>query len=369
MGLRLPSLQHHAILAINRAMNPLLKRYLKVFLALLVVASSLWAYLWFSAAKTLEKSLSNINNDLINLSFEKLDVSGFPFKMALTIKNGKLKYSHINLDFDKLKFTTNIQLNRLNIELPSQTNMSFMFNKEMRSLSITNTKEAFIKLKDYNSFNTLNVINALKNSISPFSNFFITKLHIHANELLIKNTLNNKDMAKESLNCVFNFEKKTDIITQTDLNINFVENALNDHIAHNLDNIEVNGSVRVLSKKDKDINFIDYLIFDPLKIKVNNTVFSLNGNLEQDSADNTIFKINLGADNWMELLNTFLNQGIISEDRHQVIINIITEITGAKTTEAPINIKVQTEGNKGVRVGNTSAYRLISYFDKFISTP
>ena len=29
MGLRLPSLQHHAILAINRAMNPLLKRYLK----------------------------------------------------------------------------------------------------------------------------------------------------------------------------------------------------------------------------------------------------------------------------------------------------------------------------------------------------
>lgn len=340
-------------------------------LATLVLVITLWSYCWLMFEKHIKSSILDYKTDNFKFASEEVKISGFPFRFNIEISNPRININNLNYSAESLKISSNILFNSLQIDFPEVTNLRFIFNDDLYNINVKSDEKVSLKLKEKSIVNTFAVIYSSLTNSSITESMFIENVKFQAKDVILSNTANNKDFSKISLILNIDFNQKSPISTYSEIKFNFSENILdtNEHIAHKLSKLLVIGDLELLTRNDKNLILVDYADINKLDITANDSVFKLKGTLDKDEKENSNFKFHLNVENLIHMLDDLLNKNVISKDRYDILLVILKEITGSKTPESSFNINLYSDPMRGIKIGNSSLYRIGIYLNKFISTP
>lgn len=340
-------------------------------LATLVLIITMWSYCWLMFENHLKSSILDFKTDNFKFASEKVKISGFPFRFNIEISNPRINFNNLNCSAESLTISANMLFNFLQIDFPELMNLRFIFNNDLYNINLKSPAKVSLKLKERSIANTLAVIHAALTNSSIFEPMFLENIEFQAKDVILSNTINNKDFSKISLILNIDFNQKSPISTYSEIKFNFSENALdtNEHLAHKLSKLFLIGDIELLTRSDNNLTLVDYAEINKLDITANDSVFKLKGTLDKDEKDNSNFKFYLNVENLIHMLDDLLNKNVISKDRYDILLVILKEITGSKAPESSFNINLYSDPMRGIKIGNSSLYRIGIYLNKFISTP
>lgn len=347
-------------------------KYFKIFIFTIIALVFAMAGSWFITANSIKKACKN-KYEAFSSTFEKIDISGFPFKFIVTIENSKLKYNNsLYIEFDKLTAQTDYSFHELDIQLPQKILTSFNLKNQAHHLTIVSNGNFYLNFEEINSNNSLSILEAVCfNNIAALE-LKLKNFKFHADELLVSNTLNNQAIANEKFDINLHFDQLPPTSTRTEAKINLEENVLNaqEYFLHNLNNIALNLDVNFVIRKNGSTKPIDEAVFNQLDLLLNQTKFSLSGNLKQ----NKILqfpKLNLSLEitNWNALLDNLYEKQVISKGKQEVILEALNKVTGGTQENSPIKTSIFSTANNQFMIGRMPLLGFSMYINKFITTP
>ena len=112
---------------------------------------------------------------------------------------------------------------------------------------------------------------------------------------------------------------------------------------------------------------LPFIDFKSVKIGFDDIQFIVSGTIQDDKNGKTIFDINLTANGWNNLLEILRKDGILSNERSEIITSAIKDITGEEILQNTINFKIHNHGRE-IMLGKKSIFTLVKYSKEFITS-
>lgn len=347
-------------------------KYLKIFIFTIIALVVATASSWFITANAIKKACKN-KYEAFSSTFEKIDISGFPFKFIVTIENSKLKYNNsLDIEFDKITAQTDYSFHELDIQLPKKIITSFNLKNQAHHLTIVSNGNFYLNFEEINSNNSLSILEAVCFNNTAGLELKLKNFKLHADELLISNTLNNQAIASEKFDIKLHFDQLPPASTRTEAKINLEENVLNaqEYFLHNFNKIALNLDLNFIIRKNGPTNPIDEAVFNQLDLLLDQTKLSLSGNIKQNKIIQ-FPKLNLSLEisNWNALLDNLYKKQVISKGKQEVILEAINKVTGGIQENNPIKTSIFSTANNQFMIGRMPLLGISMYVNKFITTP
>ncbi len=355
----------------------------KIITIFLLILTLCYVAAWFYAADHLKKIASNFQykNENTNLSFDKIEVSGFPFALEAELSDIRFGYHlhnsliHLGLDFisDSVKLKTNILFTKALIKFPEQSSIIITNDDKILKFKIKSDEEHYLQLTEKSMFNTYKALAYLYTS----NNVFLENLNLERIEYKSKG-LNfiDADTLKEILTTN----------SALDLKIGYKSDAINhfafktEHLINILDNKYVNHNFKQFSSKiDISTKLKSYgeilsilaADFNIVNFKLDDFSLTLNGhakNNKNDSKDNSnSVDLNLKIVNLQKLITQLINENTLSPERTSILQHFMKAATGEEEVN-DAEIKIYNSKDNSIRVGNLDFINAKAYLHQFLTS-
>lgn len=308
-----------------------------------------YMFIWKEVKQHIVKIL-NTNNVYYEVSYDKIDVAGFPFIIKTTVNNLRVKVINksytLSINFDKLKIRNLIFTKNINLLVDGVITIKNNQNENYSKISIGNHTIDFDLDSEFKA-----------NNIDAFiSNLIIKNYKDNINNLT--NNLNNTTLKLITTNDI-DYENKTIRINIDDIKTIFKDkdNILESNFEIIFSNIREYNNNNIVSMK----NLVDTFVFNDIS---NNYSLNLEGNYNVNSYTRSgILDANVSIMNYNYLISAINNDSDFLFDKNLLlngvqILELIPKNNKDTKTERHYNIKSDTN-NKKFFINNVEINRLI----------
>ncbi len=344
----------------------------------LFVSLSLYSGLWFWSAHQLKQKLKETiySSERTTLSFNKVKIYGFPFKLKAKINNLYFRYRFnnniFNLSFEvfanDLTVKTNLFFNHAMISFPNKSALIFTRDNKASKFEISSDHNHYLEIYDANLINLHKIVKSLYHKKLPESSEFnLERIVYHSKNLNFtdqdnKTAIMNSDANIDS-KMLYEENRVSGIELKTRNLINIKDKQFFDtffsKIFSEIDfyaNIRSHDNMFIVNKTD----------LRSLKLDINELNVNLSGKTEIDQSKKTIVNFQLQLKNLKNFLQDLQENKIISTGQNTVIENFFHEITGKDIIDSQLNIPIYSTKEDSIRLGNADISIFTSYAQLFL---
>lgn len=354
---------------------------IKLALALLFLFVVSYSIAWFYLANKFEAQVKNLQYKTENIlfSFSDAKISGFPFWITAKLKDIKFNYNKNlkasespSLDFlsDSLEVKTNILFNKIRLTLPKESLIKIFNNKNIIQIKIQNDNTHYLELKEKSFFNTNLILSYLKTKdTNLFKNISLKKAIYNSTNLKFINASKDKEIMSNSADLELSFSYKKDKVSGIALksyyDIKFIES---EFIGHKFKNFSSIIAIDTEVKPYGSILAFTAANFNMVKLKIDDSFIQLNGisKLNEDSSSNTDMVLKLHK--LQDFIDNLSNQKIISQERIDIIKELVKQTTGNDTMIDNLEVKIYNTKENEIRIGQISSIDFKSYLHRFMAS-
>lgn len=345
------------------------KKFAKFFILFSLVVVSLYTGTWIYAAHKIKQTLLKEPN----ISYTKLNVTGFPFKIKIKFHDAQINNhdEKLNLStslfFKILKLESNILFHSLKISSLNQLSYDITYQGQTTKLLDIVNGQHYLKLTDANDNNTFQVFKSLlKGKI--YQGFYLKELDYKAQDVKTFDRNTNTQILQNNYDIKLkrkNKEEKTEIEIAKNVNINVVGDRALAPILNKtpFKTFSINSDIKITSRSEGQESSLPLIYVKTLDLKLDETEFNINGSNKENKSGKNNFKFNLTAINLNKLFEQLVKEQILSIENHQILINVLKEITNKDFPQEKIEFTIQND-KLGIKLGNSYVYNLLYHFVK-----
>lgn len=336
-----------------------INRLFKLFISLITLALLSYTGLWFYSSCKIkdlinERSMESEND--FKLSYDKIDVSGFPFKIKTNIdnlvvnyKSDKPKINSIS-SYEKVTLETDLLFKSLKISILGNSASEVSFGDKVTILDSIYKDGCYITLTS-NSYNTIEVIKALYDE-KALNNVKLSQVSFSADNVKNFDRATKTEISTGSTDLKVSFERPSDQLTNTLIKLDAKadippegKKLFSDLInSLPLSKLSIKADIEYQTKlQENGETSTPFLNIAPLKVNLDESTFTVNANVKNDEKGETVFNINLKATEWNDFLQALVNEDIISTERYDAIITFLAEVEGEDFSKEDLNLKLSNE--------------------------
>lgn len=330
-----------------------INRLLKLFIFLLTLALLSYTGLWFYSSHKIKQLISGQfleEESNLKLSYDKINITGFPLKIKADIDNlsinyqsGQPKITSLST-YEKISLETDLLFKSLKIKILGTSTSETLFADKVTILDSIYKDGCYITITSDN-INSLKIIKALYNERS-LNDIKLSRVTFSADNVVNFDRATKAEISNGSTELNVSFDRPSDIVTNT-----FIKLDANADIPQEgrqlfaalikslpLSKISVKADIEHRSELQDENSFTPLLNVKPLEITLDDTTFTVNAMVTNDEKGETFFNINLKVSKWDNFLQALLNEQIISEERYQAITEFLAEVEGDDFSKEEINL-------------------------------
>ncbi|MCT4635406.1 MAG: hypothetical protein N4A31_04060 [Rickettsiales bacterium] len=354
-------------------------RFLKLFIFLVTVALLSYTGLWFYSSYKIKQLISGnfteFDNEL-KLSHDKIDVTGFPFKiradidnLVINYKSDKIKLESIST-YQKVTLETDLLFKSLKIKVLGKSESETSFADKVTILDSIYKDGCYITLTS-DSSNIIKVIKALYNK-EALNDIQLSQASFATDNVITFDRATKTEISKGSTDLKVSFDRPSDKITNTFIKLDAQADVppegkqlFSDLInSLPLSKLLIKADIDHSSKKLEDgTSITSFLNIKPLEIVLDESIFTVNAKITNDDKGETIFNINLKATNWDSFIQALVNEKIISLERYDAIIELFSEIEGDDFSKEELNFTLSNKSGF-MTLDDKPLHSLSKSFDK-----
>ena len=358
-----------------------LRRIFKAIAFFLLLTAITYTGLWFYSSYKIKEAIAEYSTKTETprkFSYEKLDISGFPFKLKLQFHNIRSQYNFdkkplsIASSYDNLDIETNILFNDFKFYPSKKLLHDITYDGKTSKLEDTVKGDFYLELTEANSNNFFKIIKALYKNEIP-QDLDLKSFCYKAEDIISIDRNTNKEVLHSSYDINFIFDKQSDLITDLTIKNNIKLEVIGDRaLIPILDQLPcnkcyINSDIHTLSKKGEDRLFLPFIDIKTLEIGLDETKFTFNGLIKDDSKSQTNININLNVKEWNKLLEKFVEEEILSVEKYDIVLNLISDITGEAPPQPTIDIKISKD-HTGIKLCKKYTSSLVNHLKRFITS-
>ncbi len=355
---------------------------LSIFITLLTVVSyiGLWVYSGYKLKQQITEFVTKPNENF-KLLYSDMKLSGFPFKFKVRFSNLSIQIhpktvNFINdMTYEIVKLETNILFSHIKFSLLGKATSDTAYSDKITSYDTIYKSDCSITLVDSNPVNTAKVIKSLYKN-ENLTDFKIKEFSFIANDLVNIDRFTQKEISNASSIIQVSMDRPSDIITNTSVKVDSTVNLLSGYkeLFKDLLNFQIpfskitlNTDVSYTSKKEEDRSLLPFVDIKTMKINLDETQFSFIGSIQDDQSGRTIINVDFIASEWNKLLENLMMENILSKERYNVILALLSDITGDDFPSNVIEFKISNE-NGALTLGKRPVYSLSNRLEQFLTS-
>ena len=355
------------------------KRIIKLYVIpiSLLIAIGAYSFFWFLLQKNIEQfeKFLQLDTPVWKISYQKAELSGFPFKFKLTIHDLSIKFDskplklRVETKLDKISAETGPLLNEITFTLPNKVTLDFFYRNSFNKWLMESSKMASLKIKEAGWINTLKIIDIINNpEVFNEQEYSLEQVEFRYEDCNFTNlNINKKIFSSDSYNKLL-IDDSGDLFYKASVEarnkLKFIDN---EYLGYNFKNAAYEVDVSAKLKRVQD-NLAQIPLIDIKKFKFNidDFYFNLNGSIKQ--TDSSGFKISFDTSlvKFPEFLDQLVENKSISDSKKQFLVNSLMKISGSDNIEA-VNIKVYNLKDSSLRVGDVSVEEFMDIMSQYNS--
>ncbi|MEK6733945.1 MAG: hypothetical protein AABY27_02425 [Pseudomonadota bacterium] len=344
--------------------------------------SVIYSIIWFYAARNLEILLKEVafkkENQL--LEFEKVKVSGFPFKLKAKVYNLKYHFHYTeeptskftaNFTANSLSICSNILFNKFSFHFPKESMLNVIYDDKFSNIKLISNDEHYIQIKEDHFINLYRVIKHIKDIEKiQYDDITVKQVKYYSKNLdLINESLNKKIVNMDSdfeVNLGYRSDKLRNLALDSSSNINIGEDS---SFKKDSNNIITNIKLETKLKPDDEGDTFSILAakVDNLDLKFNSTKLTFSGEMKDHVNDNLFIEFNLSITDFNNFINLLLSNGKISAEKANILKEAFKAISGSEDIDN-INIRIYNSKDGFIKIGNTDMDSLRLFFQQFLTS-
>lgn len=334
------------------------------FLAILLLALvTFYITAWFIATKEIKSYFSEIEKKNL-FKFEKVSVTGFPFRIKIRIdqleyKNDSIENAKVELATESLKLTTNVFFNKISFYFPKIVKIKTILDQKEKNFKLEAGGNHKMVIKQRNLFNTIKVISSLYNKVDNlFKEFDLYEVDHTSDEVSLYDLEDNSKIIKSSNNLRALFFDQGDT-TSMDLKFNNNINILN-HAKFNINFDFFNSSFDSTIKYKKD-NFLsaEEISVKKSNFQIDDFKLEIIGFVKKEKSKFDL-EINVKLNELRAFLEKLQKQEFISLQQSVAIEQLIQNMTGINCANK-CEFKLYTSKDDEIRFGRLDFNSIINH--------
>jgi hypothetical protein len=351
----------------------------KLIITSVIIAIILIIYtgLWFLMAHQLKELSKDLSYEADNwkISHKTIEVSGFPFNFDLKLKDVNIVYNNkflklkIDTNLDTLGIRTNTAFTYVKFMLPKEMHVDTYYNQKFNQWNFSTKHRPHIKIAVEGLFNTIKIAELI---IDPNKfedqNYNLKEVHYLYKELNFIDKVSNKIVLNSNTDTKLEMdrksEKKLNISLKSSSDINFSDS---DYIGHKFKKITYKADINLETQRaNKTYSSVPLIDVNLLNLSLDKHKISISGDIRKTNNESkTDLKLKIWE--WQSLLNSLLEQKIISLDKKAILDNVMQEITGKEKNEQ-IETEIYTSKEGLIRIGKADIGTVNDYLKQFMVT-
>lgn len=353
-----------------------INRLFKFFLLLVILVLFCYTGLWFYSSHMIKQRLDSYSEGNFKLSYSKINMNGFPFKIKANIDdlNVYLKSEKPSFEstttYEKVTVETDLRFSNLKITILGKSTSDGLFDNKSKALDSIYKDPCYINITARDNINTQRVIRALYNE-EVLNEIKLSKVSFIADNVTSIDRSTQKEISTSSTNIQFVFDSPSANVVNSHITLDSKSNITPegkelfiDLLNYPFSTLSINADIASSSDKNKAMPSVN---IKSLNFEIDKTLFSFAGNVENNDQEKTIFNINFKANEWNSFFKTLVNEDILSTKDHDIIIKLITYITGENYSENNIDLKLTNEGDT-ITISEKPLYAIVGEFNKIMKS-